>query len=664
MKNRKRRRLRFIILSLGIALIGGGIAAVFAFQPEYAYMPKADNVLNPAAITAKSRTDQDVRVYDVWGKTVKTNGTVQAQASADGKNELSPGQGAVEINEALLRLGRKSFYKETFGNEVFLTDIMGIVDGPLTLPKIAKAIVKLQGKGTSNLQVELDKSVKIGNKTYKKGDLIDTGIDVPKGAYAPLGMPVKFSGGKLKVGISCAVCHATVDAKTKQVVEGAPNADLNAGLLLAMATNSAAYFTHTDVGNLSRYLQDMSKGTVPTSDGKTTTLPDPKKLEADVDETLAKWPRGNFDSTIDLKSNPAQIPDSFTKDAHPYGWSGFAIAGPFKGLGTFSNNVHAQNSDSLAQSEVSSALFGIDKELYMGTILQNAANPKFRYRPQSGQKPSEFFAKVDPTPGVPGTNELIKLPSYPKLSLIAPDGLFASSPGYHVGEQVNAMSAWQNTIVPPPALISGKPGVLDEGRAVFVKEKCITCHSGSAYTNHKIIDVRTIKTEPSRARAMKATESIFGRASIYAPDTLVPVKKNAKVLKVPAAHLDPKQVKMSFAHGESQGGYKVKGLIGLYWTAPYLHDGGVAVGRNEQIELGIPGTLQQGIAPDPFNSLKALVDRGLRKKVVAANRADAKLRDVHVRGAGHEFWVDEKAGFTKKQQDALIRYLLSLVPKR
>jgi hypothetical protein len=67
---------------------------------------------------------------------------------------------------------------------------------------------------------------------------------------------------------------------------------------------------------------------------------------------------------------------------HPYGWSGHAMADPFKGISTFNNNVHAQNSDSLSQSEVSRELFGIDKEVYIGTVLQNAANPKFRYTPK------------------------------------------------------------------------------------------------------------------------------------------------------------------------------------------------------------------------------------------------------------------------------------------
>jgi hypothetical protein len=234
-----------------------------------------------------------------------------------------PEDGAVEINRAFLRFGREMFYKETFGNEVFLTDILGVVDGPFNIRNILKAVAELRGRGTHNLRVELAEDITIGGKTYKKGQKIDTGLDVPKGAYAPLGLPVKYAGGKLKVGISCAACHATVDPQTKMVIEGAPNADLNAGLILAMATNSASYFMHTgqklsdrQVRGLQRYL----KGVVRTTEGDEVPLPDPEKLEAAVDADLAQWPPGSFDTTIDLENDPVQIPDAFTKGGHPYSW--------------------------------------------------------------------------------------------------------------------------------------------------------------------------------------------------------------------------------------------------------------------------------------------------------------------------------------------------------
>jgi hypothetical protein len=637
-------RRKWWILFIPVFLIGVGYILLHYLEFEYAYMPSANKILNPSAV--KALNTKGVRYYDLWGKSLSVKDVREAQ-----------NEGAVEVNEKLLKLGRQALYKETFGNEVFMTDILGVVDGPFTIPKMAKAVLGLRGKGTTNLRVELAKDITIGARKYRKGEKIDTGIDVPKGAYAPLGMPVKYDQGRLKVGISCMACHATVDGNTKQVIEGAPNSDLNAGLLLALASNSAAYFTHTDIENVRRYLDDI-KTTSTTTPGGSGRLPNPEALEKAVDEVLVEWPRGNFDSTIDMKSNPAQIPDSFTKGGHPYGWSGFAMAGPFNGLAAFSNNVHSQNSDSLSQTEASKVLFNLDKEAYLGIILQNAANPKYRYDPSSGMKPSDFFAKVDPTPGVPGVNEVIKPPSFPKITLMAPDGLFISSPGFRAGEQVYAMSAYQNAITPP---VKGgvQSKMITDGGAVFRQAKCISCHAGESFTNHKIVSSKFIGTEPSRAQALKKTESILGDASFYRPETAVPLLPNAKAIPIPVNHLDPDQLKLAFAWGDSPGGYKVKGLIGLGWTAPYLHDGGVAVGPDLS-QVGIAGTLLKGIVPDPVNSLRALIDRDLRRKVVAANQSSEQLEKMHVKGIGHEFYVDETTGFTKEQQDSLIRYLMCL----
>ncbi|MCJ2027190.1 hypothetical protein [Methylobacterium sp. J-067] len=74
----------------------------------------------------------------------------------------------------------------------------------------------------------------------------------------------------------------------------------------------------------------------------------------------------------------------------------------------------------------------------------------------------------------------------------------------------------------------------------------------------------------------------------------------------------------------------------------------------------MPGTLDKGIAADPANSLRALVDRQLRETVVAANAASEKARTARVTGKGHAFWVDEQAGFTAADRDALVGYLLSV----
>jgi hypothetical protein len=637
----------FLFISVWIALV--------YLEFEYAYMPQKNQV-------ESKENRKDKGAYDVWGKLIPKEEAEKMLKSKGHVSEiLSLKNGAVKIDDQLLDLGRETFYKETFGNEVFLTDIMGVTNGPLTIQKIMKAIMELKGEGTTNLQVELAKSATIGGQSFKKGEKIDTGIDVPKGSYAPLGMPVTYSERKVRVGISCAACHATVDRETKKVIEGVTNPDLNTGLIMALASNSAAYFTHTEISSIKNYIRDMNR-LVTTVDGKKEPLPDPLILETEVDKLLLKWPRGNFDSSIDLKSNPTQVPDSFTLGDHPYGWSGFAQAGPFRGLSVFSNNVHAQNADTLSQSEISKALFGIDKEVYLGTILQNAADPAYRFNPEKNEKPSEFFKKVDPTPHAPGVNEMIKPPTFPNISLVAPDGLIVSSPGFKVNEQNNAVAGWQNTLEPPKPKMKRNQALAREGERVFNKAGCISCHAGNTLTNNKVISSDKIGTEPSRGQALKKTEKIFDESKMYAPSTKVPIKENARVLDVPVKHLDQKQVELAFAKANSSGGYKVPSLIGLYWSAPYLHDGGVAVGPDIQKQLGMTGTLMKGIIPDPSNSLRALVDRRLREKVVTANCSSNDLKEVRVKGIGHEFWVDDSSGFTKKEQDALIHYLLTFSP--
>jgi hypothetical protein len=77
-------------------------------------------------------------------------------------------------------------------------------------------------------------------------------------------------------------------------------------------------------------------------------------------------------------------------------------------------------------------------------------------------------------------------------------------------------------------------------------------------------------------------------------------------------------------------------------------------------QLGMAGTLLQGIQPDPSASLQVLIDRNLRKPMIAANRANPKLQKSNVDGSGHNYWVDAESGFTTQDQTDLIQFLLSL----
>jgi hypothetical protein len=172
---------RFVVtasLVLLAFLLVFGIAAFTGIR--YAYEPSTGNVI--------SRNRPTPETYDLWGHGFSQEEANRLLQTAAGQKQLSPQNGAVKIDDALLRLGRRAFYKETFGYEVFLTDVVGILDGPLRLTKVIKAILELNGRGTTNLRVEVPETVIIGTRTFKKGSYFDTGLDVPRGSFAPLGL--------------------------------------------------------------------------------------------------------------------------------------------------------------------------------------------------------------------------------------------------------------------------------------------------------------------------------------------------------------------------------------------------------------------------------------------------------------------------------------------
>ncbi len=389
-----------------------------------------------------------------------------------------------------------------------------------------------------------------------------------------------------------------------------------------------------------------------------------------VDKAILSWPPGNFVSNGDLKNNSAQIPPSYTHDAWPYAWSGVASIGWFHGLTTLNNAVFGINADPTTTAYASDKVLGIDKETYLGAMLQNASNPKFRL--PRVVRPSEFFNTIDPTPGEPGINSTIRLPEYPKGSLFMQNGLMAATPGLPVAAQLNGMSAWQNTLAPPPHEAADVE-TLKRGAAIFTQANCAQCHSGRYFTNHKVIPVKEIKTQPERAPASAKFAELFVPPDTYPSNVPVPLSANPPVLKVPTEITPKEDIELAYAISDPDGGYKVQHLIGLYLSAPYLHDGGVAASAealkqdnnggftiSKPDELGMVGTWMRGIAPDAEASLRVLLDRNLRSAMVAANRANSDLQRASVDGSGHEYWVDRQAGFTTNDQTDLIQFLLSI----
>lgn len=641
------RRAGWILL---IAAILANLLVVVALLGRCSYAP-----LPSRGQLANSERNPLEGAYDVLGRVIDAKEAGELLATEQGAAELTPEMGAVPLTSRLVEDGRKVFYRETFGNERFLTDVLGLLDGGFDAPSVLRALVGLGGRGTGDLRVRLGRDVRVGERLFRAGTMVSTGLDVPRGGWLPLGIRVFYDRGRLLVGVTCAACHATVEPDSGLVVEGAPNTNLNVGLLLAFASNSAAYYLHTGVSSFEPFLGEDSLA-VRSSEGIYTQIPEPEPFEAAVSGMLAQWPPGFVDTTGDGVSNPVSIPDTFTAEDHPFGWTGFADVGPFRGLSAMSN-IHVSCSDKTALAASMPYLGPLDSEVYLAVLLLRAANRELRFDPYGEQRPSQVLDAVMPTPSAPGLNRSAVLPSFPRPDYFTLDGLIPAREGEPVGYAVNALSAFQNSLKSAPRYALNSEGVR-RGQAIFESAGCGACHAGPGWSDQRVLSVEHIETEPSRAKALAETVDIVVSPETFAPDTPFPPPADATLVPIPVSSEQRERLRLSWAHGTA-GGYKVKGLVGLEWSAPYLHDGGVALGPAEG-QWGIPGTWGRGVAPDARSSLRALIDRALRARVVAANAGSSVLAALHITGQGHPYWVDLESGFAPGDQEALLDYLLSL----
>ena len=175
------------------------------------------------------------------------------------------------INEnasEMLAKGKAVFRFETFGDEAFWTDKLqlhkAIADkgaggvGEGLTPKAALA---------AGLKVDLDvlpESVKEQIKEGKILDDTDATLALIK-LNAVVGIVGNFDGGQLKsVGVTCAICHSTVDSETGigKRLDGWPNQDLNVGAIISMAPDLTVFteMLGVDVETLKKVLASWGPG--------------------------------------------------------------------------------------------------------------------------------------------------------------------------------------------------------------------------------------------------------------------------------------------------------------------------------------------------------------------------------------------------------------------
>jgi hypothetical protein len=426
------------------------------------------------------------------------------------------------------------------------------------------------------------------------------------------------------------------------------------------------------------------------SKGNKVELPDPEKIERLMDDLVMSAPLGNFESSTDSINNTVQIPNVFTFGAGPYLADGEFGVGPFAGVSAVSNAVHSSEINLIEAAQRAEISQGIDSEIYLGIALQNAVDPAIRLPSDKIVKPSQWLREVAPDVYFAELEDQIAVPGagvYPflKPSLFTYNGLVFSPRSGNSSDiasgpflfAANAMAAFQNSLVPPAnkspaneaAIASGS---VRRGAAVFADAGCASCHKPPFFTDNKIHKWRQIRTNPARGQSRLALEPYLVPPKLYSFDTPVPPPANAEVIEVPTQEysLAPNRLPANLA---PKGGYRTTSLVGLYLSAPYLHDGGVAVGKDalkyetsgafsiaDSARLGLPGTLLRFEPADPYASLRALVDRNLRAKVIERNRSAPQLVKVNLDGTGHEFYVDEEEGYTSQQQTDLINFLMAL----
>ena len=192
----------------------------------------------------------------------------ERQAEDESGNPNAWNTSITENATDMLEKGKAIFRFETFGDEAFWTEKLqlhrAIADekaggiGKGLTPKAALA---------AGLKVDLDVLPESVKKDIKEGKILDD-TDATLALIklnAVVGVVGNFDEGKLKsIGLTCAVCHATVDSETGigKRLDGWPNQDLNVGAIISMAPDLSVFTEslNVDIETLKKVLASWGPG--------------------------------------------------------------------------------------------------------------------------------------------------------------------------------------------------------------------------------------------------------------------------------------------------------------------------------------------------------------------------------------------------------------------
>ncbi|MBI5471006.1 MAG: hypothetical protein HY961_01530 [Ignavibacteriae bacterium] len=580
-------------------------------------------------------------------------------------------------------------------------------------------------------------------------------INPAKFSNIPQGIGPFAGREKFRLGVSCALCHYSLDvdwdgkpdlksAKLSEPTEGSPykpqhawaigNQDVHLGWIFALSANDIAGFENSGIPEQSRpsaareWAQRILK----------TYKTNPDTIAKEVNRGLVMMPRGFADDTPDGLHNPLQFPSLFTHLNWPFNIDGVMLNASDRNNNVWTTGLDLTQLVALCNDrggKTAKIIFWEEQGLYSALSAAEYADivvsrsPAVMHNGSMRKKlVDDILGVSDGVPGlldpeamvlikgVPGAipDEIVDRPGNahrlrspgdfgddgkqrgPLVGLLGTrvvtpplyrtaynlDDLeqrYGLSKDEFVTEAVSVMLDW---VQPPPnrtALLSNARtrGLIEKGYEVFKSNGCADCHAGPILTDNRIVPREEIGTNIART---KATELLQALAPPYQPGS-------GKATVGGFAGF------VSNIFGGKKPGYKTSTLRYLWGSAPYLHDGGVAVAlkpeaggeRDDLIALlkrpdndkmyGVAQILTRREAEtetylraNAALSLQALLLQDERAKVITANQQKiypvpgssrkVAITSLQIEGIGHEYWIDDTPG--GEEISALVAFLLAL----
>ncbi len=453
-----------------------------------------------------------------------------------------------------------------------------------------------------------------------------------------------------------------------------------------------------------------------------------REVTSEIVRGVQMMPRGYFDDTPDAIHNPLQYPVLFTRKNWPFNYDGVMLNASDRNNNVWTISFDPSQLVGLCTNrggKTSKWLFWIEPGIFSAMTAEQYANLLVKYSPAVEHDPAQhdklrddILGVSDGMPGVLPNDGIVLIDDIPdvvpkailnhpdnkannrvrKASEFGSDGKYRSQMtgmlgtrvitppdikrDYNVDELVSkyglngdefvsdAVSLMLDWVEPPTnhsALLANarQAGLVEKGYEVFKSAGCVNCHAGPFFTNNKIVSLKQIGTNNARAKGTEPLQTFVAPEYDFATGRAIAKGVGGIIAKL---------------FGSKQKyGYKVVTLRYLWGTAPYLHDGGVAVTlkleggpagddlqallkRSEGDKLYGAGQILVYRETNPESylranaalSLQALLLQAERAHVLTANQekiypvpASAEhvsMYDMNVQGVGHEFWIQDQPG--------------------